>query len=278
MDVLNHIELTIPVTQVRPTLRALLNAIFFHRTLDVFEPETWDIGECHIPSVPSSTIEKTVASKIEEFTREYVDTRAPSGEIAVVFLQRKPRKGWFAVTEELVPWEEHLITLHFTRDRPNPQTPPPNPLPAALLKIITFCLEKNGNVPSLTGTSENSNLSHQILVGPPSPAELFTPSPPLHPTRLTSPPPQPSLTTTPATVIAKDQTLPASSAVAEVSSAGASVASPPTYIVPSGSSGAGTGGIEQYLEQAKDGLRAVGAKAGAVAGWTQRSSSASRGV
>ncbi|RSH91705.1 hypothetical protein EHS25_009074 [Saitozyma podzolica] len=99
MDALNHIHLTVPPQQVKHVLRALLYAIFFHRLMDNVEPETWDILETHVACAPTQAIERDVSSKIDEFSREYLDTGAERGEIAVVFLQKKPRKGWFAVTE-----------------------------------------------------------------------------------------------------------------------------------------------------------------------------------
>lgn len=49
---------------------------------------------------------------------------------------------------------------------------------------------------------DQSNLSYQILLSPPPPAELFPPSPPSGPVRLTSPPPLPSLTVSPSTAVA----------------------------------------------------------------------------
>ncbi len=53
--------------------------------------------------------------------------------------------------QELVPWEEHLISLSFPRTLP--RLLPSNPLPAALMQLLTFCAEKNGNVPPLVGAS-----------------------------------------------------------------------------------------------------------------------------
>lgn len=65
----------------------------------------------------------------------------------------------------------------------------PPPLPS-----FVVCLVAN--------RQEQSNLSYQILLSPPPPAELFPPSPPSGPQRLTSPPPQPSLTVSPSTAVA----------------------------------------------------------------------------
>ncbi|GFZ48554.1 hypothetical protein JCM24511_06302 [Saitozyma sp. JCM 24511] len=271
MDALNHIHLTVPPQQVKHVLRALLYAIFFHRLMDNVEPETWDILETHVACAPTQAIEKEVSSKIDEFSREYLDTGAERGEIAVVFLQKKPRKGWFAVTEELLPWEEHLITLSFPRA---PSKPPSiNPLQTALLQILTFCAEKSGNVPPLGSSSPNHELPgtlltcRQILISPPPPNELFAPSPPL-PAR--SPPPIPTTTTTPLTAVARprDLALPPSSG-AHTSSAAAALGLDGRDARRS-SSPASVGAALGYLEQAKDGLRAVGAKAGAVAGWGGR--------
>ncbi|WWD19482.1 hypothetical protein CI109_103942 [Kwoniella shandongensis] len=249
MDSVNHIELTIHPSQVRPILRALLFAIFFHRTLDAVEPETLELLDSHIACAPNPTVEREVNAKIEEFAKEFLETGAERGELAVVFLQKKPKKGWFAITEELVPWEEHLITLHLSRtSRQQPATQ--QPLSGALLQLSTFCVEKKGNVPPLVGSSDQNNLSYQILIAPPPPSELFAPSsPPLYPTRLTSPPPAPS--TTNAIATARDLALPPpSSDLSNPDNTSAKRASSPA---------SATLG---YLEQAKGGLRAVGAGVG----------------
>jgi hypothetical protein len=131
---------TVHPAQVQPTLRAILHAIFFHRLLDNLEPETIEIADTHIASINSPALDKEVNARIEEFCREYVDKGASTGEVglgvyelwhwqagassppcssprpggliiahlqlAVVFLQRKPRKGWFAITE--VSMVDHL--------------------------------------------------------------------------------------------------------------------------------------------------------------------------
>lgn len=148
MEAVNHIQLTIHPSQVRPILRALLLAIFFHRTLDAMEPETLELLESHISCAPNSIISREISNKIEEFARQYLEGDQGYGEMAVVFLQKKSKKGWFAVTEELVPWEEHLITLNFSHSKTLS-----NPLPRALLQIATFCLEQKAMVPPLTGTT-----------------------------------------------------------------------------------------------------------------------------
>lgn len=49
--------------------------------------------------VPNSIISREISNKIEEFARQYLEGDQDGGEIAVVFLQKKSKKGWFAVTE-----------------------------------------------------------------------------------------------------------------------------------------------------------------------------------
>ncbi|WVO23076.1 uncharacterized protein IAS62_004421 [Cryptococcus decagattii] len=262
MESVNHIQLTIHPSQVRPILRALLLAIFFHRTLDAMEPETLELLESHISCVPNSIVSREISNKIEEFALQYLEGGQDHGELAVVFLQKKSKKGWFAVTEELVPWEEHLITLNFCH---SPKTPL-NPLPGALLQIATFCLKQKAMVPPLTGTTESqsSNVSYQIMIAPPSPNDLFAPSsPPSYPTRLTSPPPAPSPSTTPATAVARDLAI-SHRPMLENPNSARRTSSP-------------TSATLGYFEQAKDGLRAVGAKAGAGVGWGGRAMGAAFG-
>lgn len=123
MDTVNHINLRVERSAVSSVLTALLSAIFFQRNLDGVEPYTLDILDTHVAVVAASghddtravpaanSVERDISSKVDEFVRTIVDTDADSGEvggggrhayscqIAVVFLQRKNKKGWFAVTE-----------------------------------------------------------------------------------------------------------------------------------------------------------------------------------
>ncbi|RSH87775.1 uncharacterized protein EHS24_000291 [Apiotrichum porosum] len=270
MDTLNHLKLRIERRHAATVLRALLHAIYFHRTLDNVDPETVDILETHVAVASGRdmrALERDINTKVDEFQQTFVDAGADSGEIAVVFLQRKNRKGWFAVTEALVPWEEHLITLTFVTRATT------NPLPHALLQLLSFCNERKGNVPPLVGTSDQTNLSHQILISPPPPADLFAPSSPPSGPNVGLPPNHSSATITPSPrgtpyqLPTDPRAFPArssSSSVAGTSGLGAPrSASPMTAAI----SDAGTSAMG-YLEQAKDGLRAVGAKAGAV-GWAR---------
>ncbi|KAK4689353.1 hypothetical protein P7C73_g768, partial [Tremellales sp. Uapishka_1] len=162
METVNHLTITADRSNVKVVLRALLYAIFFHRNLDNVEPETYEFLETHVTCAPTPALEREITSKIELFSRTFVDTGRNSGEIAVVFLQRIPKKGWFAITEELVPWEEHLISIRFPSPAPSrSQKPLPNPLPGALIQLLTFCAEKKANVPPLSSGSADSGTSHQ---------------------------------------------------------------------------------------------------------------------
>ncbi|WVR00331.1 hypothetical protein IAU59_007474 [Kwoniella sp. CBS 9459] len=275
MDTVNHLELTVHPSHVRSVLRALLCAIFFQRTLDIVEPQTLEVLDCHITNAPTTSIERDINLKIDEFLREYIEDDKASGEIAVVFLQKRPKKGWFAITEELIPWEEHLITLHFDRTSSTSSkasSTSNSDLNKALFQLITFCAEKKGNVPSL---ADADSLSHQILIAPPSPTDLFSPSPPTYPQRLTSPPPAPITNTTPATVTALPQALSRPNLGTSTVPVGSYANQEVIRSTRRGTSPA-TGTLG-YLEQAKDGLRAVGAKAGAGVGWGGRAMGAAFG-
>ncbi|WVQ74967.1 hypothetical protein IAR50_004575 [Cryptococcus sp. DSM 104548] len=263
MDQVNHIQLTVHPSQVRAVLRGLLLAIFFHRNLDAMEAETFELLDSYISCSTTPSMQKDISNSIEEFAIRYVEGGESQGEMALVFLSKKAKRGWFAVTEELVPWEEHLITLSFETSKPTI-----NPISAALMQITTYCLQHKDQVPPLTGSSDNASAPYRILVEPASPVDLFSPaSPPPHPMRLTSPPPAPLTTATPATATAQGLTMPSrpSSAIENISGnsmrRGLSPAS------------ARLG----YLEQAKDGLRAVSAKAGAGVGWSGRAMGAAFG-
>lgn len=95
MDAVNHIKIvsyfadwvssadhkTCHPNQIQSTLRALLHAIFFHRLLDNVEPDTIEILDTHIASLPNPGLDKEVNTKVEEFYGEYVDRGVFSGEV-----------------------------------------------------------------------------------------------------------------------------------------------------------------------------------------------------
>lgn len=165
-----------------------------------------------------------------------------------------------------MPWEEHLITLTFVTRATQ------NPLPGALLQVLTFCVNHKQSVPPLVGTSvsyllsalradrqDQSNLSHEIIISPPPPSEFFmSPSSSPAPGRLYSPPP--ALETTTTTATARGDLAPVVAPVPLASRAHTlherRSNSPMAAISDAGTSAMG------YLGQAKDGLLAVGAKAG----------------
>ncbi|KAL7418317.1 hypothetical protein Q5752_006775 [Cryptotrichosporon argae] len=274
-ELVNHIRIRTDRAQAKDVVRALLHAVLFHRVIDTVEPETEEVFDVDIAYIPTKEIERDISAKVDEFAQAFIETGACVGELAVVFLQRKNRKGWFAVTEELVPWEAHVLTL----DLAGPPAPPR--LADALVQLATFCAQSRGNVPPVSGSGDQTNLSHQILISPPPPSELFAPSSPplplsapLTPGRLASPAPPPGSTTSlTATAhahahahahrLAREGSAPprhaGTHALAHAHAHAHGQAPERRAASPAGPMG--------YLEQAKDGLLAVGAKAGERVGW-----------
>ncbi|KAI9633887.1 uncharacterized protein MKK02DRAFT_38557 [Dioszegia hungarica] len=261
MDAINQIELTLPIDQIKPVLSALILSILFQRTLDPSEPQTIEVLGRHV-AIPGTTgtgaagVEGEVSGRVEEFMgRYYASGRQESGQIAVIFTQKKSRKGWFGITEEIVPWEAHFITIHpdstARHSARSPNSAATSGLYDALMRTITFCAARADAMPSAT-PGEADRLAHQIIVSPPPPSDLFAPSPPTARSPLT-----------PRVPLA----LPAALTLGTASSS-------PSSRARRGSSPGRAPGNEQrevqvgYLEQAKDVLRATGARAGAVAGWT----------
>jgi autophagy-related protein 101 len=74
-------------------------------------------------------------------------------QIAVLLQQKRPKKTWFTVTEEIVPWEEHLFTVHLS------PRPVPDALPEALIQLLTFCSERTAHVPALVQAGVSTALS-----------------------------------------------------------------------------------------------------------------------
>ena len=54
--------------------------------------------------------------------------------------------------QEIIPWEEHLITLNFPSQSQS-RISPSNPLSSALIQLLNFCAERKANVPPLVGAN-----------------------------------------------------------------------------------------------------------------------------
>ncbi|KDQ08910.1 hypothetical protein BOTBODRAFT_138259 [Botryobasidium botryosum FD-172 SS1] len=109
-----HVDVTIERSKTKEVLRALLHAILFHRLFGTIKPTTIEISEVTFPAVSDSDIERLVVQKVDTFFRALEDQ--PSGEngikggqLLVTFSERRPKKHWFTMGEEEVPWEEWVI-------------------------------------------------------------------------------------------------------------------------------------------------------------------------
>lgn len=77
-----HITQKLPSTQVKAVLRAILYSIFFHRTLETIEPETYELLDTHIAFIPNETIDKIIRNKVDEFGREVLERGLSKGEVS----------------------------------------------------------------------------------------------------------------------------------------------------------------------------------------------------
>lgn len=107
MDTVNHLKLRLERRHAATVVRALLHAIYFHRTLDNIDPETLDVLETHVAvagnglgstgrGAGTSTggggggvggggdtreLEREIGAKVDEFQAAFVDSGADSGEV-----------------------------------------------------------------------------------------------------------------------------------------------------------------------------------------------------
>jgi hypothetical protein len=109
MDSINHVELVSPIlsashsylhtlvltfpaqtvaaSQVQPVLLALLRSIFFHRTLEPVEPQSYEVFDVQVPCISAPDLEKELAGKVEEFVKDFVEDGrgATAGDVSYVF-------------------------------------------------------------------------------------------------------------------------------------------------------------------------------------------------
>ncbi|KAI0370122.1 DUF1649-domain-containing protein [Pilatotrama ljubarskyi] len=103
------IDLVLDRLQTKEVLRAVLHSILFHRLFGTVKPRTFEVLDVTMPGVDDEEIMHLVEDKVDAFWRGIEGDSNKRGQIMVTFSEKRPRKSWFLIGEEEIPWEQWII-------------------------------------------------------------------------------------------------------------------------------------------------------------------------
>ncbi|KAJ3732493.1 autophagy-related protein [Lentinula guzmanii] len=166
------IDLTLDRHTIKDVLRAILDAILFHRLFGLVKPKTREVLGVTMPGVSDLDMEQLVEEKVDLFWKEIEGGMSKRGQIIVTFSEKRPKKSWFQVYvgEEDVPWEQWVINAEMRQprdlDRPQFDTALSNTLTKAIHTMLTYTSSDRGRtaVPLMTNATGISPFPIKIAV------------------------------------------------------------------------------------------------------------------
>ncbi|KAK4899216.1 hypothetical protein LTR27_003447 [Elasticomyces elasticus] len=163
----------------------IMHTVFFHRFFTPLTPATHDVLDTTLPYVSEDDIEELIETRATALVRS-LDTASSThtspqysaksngtsrGSLAIKFLEKKRRKGWFiAKADEETVWETWTIEVTLTSARSEPEAERnrrvmESSLQKAAMKVVTTVNEEKGHIPPIT-TNESNPFPYQIVVNP----------------------------------------------------------------------------------------------------------------
>ncbi|KAK5706724.1 hypothetical protein LTR97_001714 [Elasticomyces elasticus] len=179
------LELSADRSNVKDVVKGIMHTVFFHRFFTPLTPATHDVLDTTLPYVSEDDIEELIETKATALVRS-LDTASSThtspqynaksngtsrGSLAIKFLEKKRRKGWFiAKADEETVWETWTIEVTLTSARSEPEAERnrrvmESSLQKAAMKVVTTVNEEKGHIPPIT-TNESNPFPYQIVVNP----------------------------------------------------------------------------------------------------------------
>ncbi|KAJ3513854.1 hypothetical protein NLJ89_g2718 [Agrocybe chaxingu] len=124
-----------------------------------------------MPAVSDPDTERLVSEKVDAFWRGIEGGASKRGNITVTIAEKKPKKNWFSMGEEEVPWEQWVINAELRqpkteRDRQTFQANLASTLTKAIETMISYTSSERGRavVPPITDSSTISPFPFKVLV------------------------------------------------------------------------------------------------------------------
>ncbi|KAJ3816815.1 autophagy-related protein [Lentinula raphanica] len=166
------IDLILDRHTVKDVLRAILDAILFHRLFGTIKPITREVLGVTMPGVSDPEMEQLVEDKVDLFWKGIEGGMSKRGQIVVTFSEKRPKKSWFQVYvgEEDVPWEQCVRSSVsqpvFLVDRQQFDTALSNTLTKAIHTMLTHTSSDRGRtaVPLITNAATISPFPIRVSV------------------------------------------------------------------------------------------------------------------
>ncbi|KAI0931037.1 hypothetical protein AcW1_001464 [Taiwanofungus camphoratus] len=114
------IDLVLDRHTTKEVLRAVLHSILFHRLFGTVKAQTFEVLDVTMPGVDDADMTQLVEDKVDAFWKAIEGGASKRGQITVTFSEKRPRKTWFIMGEEEIPWEQWIINAEIrqpTTDR-----------------------------------------------------------------------------------------------------------------------------------------------------------------
>ncbi|OCH90518.1 DUF1649-domain-containing protein [Obba rivulosa] len=165
------IDLVLDRLTTKDVLRAVLHAILFHRLFGTIKPQMFEVLDVTMPGVDDSDMIALIDNKVDSFWKSMESGRNKSGQITVTFSEKRPRKTWFILGEEEVPWEQWIVNAEIRqpvtdRDRQKFDTDLASALTKSLEVMLTHTSSERGRaaVPLITNAQGISPFPIKVTV------------------------------------------------------------------------------------------------------------------
>ncbi|KAI5120576.1 hypothetical protein M0805_002526 [Coniferiporia weirii] len=165
------IDLVLDRLTTKDVLKAVLHSILFHRLFGTIKPQTLEVLDVTMPGVKDGPTERLIEEKVDAFWKGVESGANKRGQITVIFAEKRPKKTWFSMGEEEVPWEKWVINAEVRQpktdgDRQKFNTTLSTTLSTTLLTILTHTSSERGRavVPPITNSAGISPFPFRISV------------------------------------------------------------------------------------------------------------------
>ncbi|PAV22921.1 hypothetical protein PNOK_0287800 [Pyrrhoderma noxium] len=164
-------ELVLDRLTTKDVLRALLHSILFHRLFGIIKPQNLEVLDITMPAIKDAQTEMLIDEKVDAFWKAVESGANKRGQITVTFSEKRPKKTWFSIGEEEVPWEKWIINAEVRQpktdaDRQIFNSTLSTSLSDALLTILNHTSSEKGRtaVPPITNSTGISPFPFRISV------------------------------------------------------------------------------------------------------------------
>ncbi|KZT02074.1 uncharacterized protein LAESUDRAFT_763182 [Laetiporus sulphureus 93-53] len=100
------IDLVLDRLTAKEALRAVLHSVLFHRLFGTVKEQSHEVLDVTMPGIDDPEMKQLIEEKVDAFWKGIEGGISKRGQIIVTFSEKRPRKTWFIMGEEEIPWEQ----------------------------------------------------------------------------------------------------------------------------------------------------------------------------